>query len=569
MKKKKQEETTLLLELDLLSMQQQEEWYYGGSYGQQQRLSPSVPDYGHLNSSAPSSSSPSLVLLPNAPPYSAYATPSYAQAYDYGLGSSQQQQQQVYGGVEEGGAQAMSLGYGAPSSLDNYYGGQQDATSSIYAKPYDGGGGSGEVFVYDGGRGGAGAGGGGASEPYGARGTGASSWSSRNTDDAKDSAGAGGEEGGVQKYWVKLLPETTSSNPPKEVICQIGLDGVRMVDPSTSRTLRIYPLETIERWEVNEPSVFTFWAKSAVDFEQCTIRLQSSTHTINAILDTITAACVQLCEMVGKDGPSNYSKPSDSSAGAGTDISRHQKGSIVDWVSLRPRAVSEEEKQHWVPDEAASKCTNCKTEFSAFIRRHHCRNCGDIFCDKCTRGRTALTAGEDAQVVRVCDHCLGEVMQRLSNVKETSSKTSVRHTHEDLAKKLQEELERNASRKAARNSQSSSTNTNSSATSVLNCTKCGSISLVPSNSTQCPSCGFKVSEEHGRGQESGAGSFGSSPQFSSHFWSNSPAPQGSGPRMQEVACPTCTVHLQVQLPSSGTETIECGVCQHPFLVNAN
>ncbi|CAM6068761.1 unnamed protein product [Sphagnum tenellum] len=478
-------------------MQQQEEWYYGGSYGQQQRLSPSVPDYGHLNSSAPSSSSPSLVLLPNAPPYSAYATPSYAQAYDYGLGSSQQQQQ-VYGGVEEGGAQAMSLGYGAPSSLDNYYGGQQDATSSIYAKPYDGGGGSGEVFVYDGGRGGAGAGGGGASEPYGARGTGASSWSSRNTDDAKDSAGAGGEGGGVQKYWVKLLPETTSSNPPKEVICQIGLDGVRMVDPSTSRTLRIYPLETIERWEVNEPSVFTFWAKSAVDFEQCTIQLQSSTHTINAILDTITAACVQLCEMVGKDGPSNYSKPSNSSTGAGTDISRHQKGSIVDWVSLRPRAVSEEEKQHWVPDEAASKCTNCKTEFSAFIRRHHCRNCGDIFCDKCTRGRTALTAGEDAQVVRVCDHCLGEVMQRLCNVKETSSKTSVQHTHEDLAKKLQ--------------------------------VKC---------------------------------------LFSSHFWSNSPAPQGSGPRMQEVACPTCTVHLQVQLPSSGTETIECGVCQHPFLVNAN
>jgi hypothetical protein len=222
LKKKKQEETTLLLELDLLSMQQQEEWYYGGSYGQQQRLSPSVPDYGHLNSSAPSSSSPSLVLLPNAPPYSAYATPSYAQAYDYGLGSSQQQQQQVYGGVEEGGAQAMSLGYGAPSSLDNYYGGQQDATSSIYAKPYDGGGGSGEVFVYDGGRGGAGAGGGGASEPYGARGTGASSWSSRNTDDAKDSAGAGGEGGGIQKYWVKLLPETTSSNPPKEVICQVG-----------------------------------------------------------------------------------------------------------------------------------------------------------------------------------------------------------------------------------------------------------------------------------------------------------------------------------------------------------
>ncbi len=38
--------------------------------------------------------------------------------------------------------------------------------------------------------------------------------------------------------------------------------------------------------------------------------------------------------------------------------------------------------------------------------QHHCRNCGDLFCDRCTQGRTALTAEPDAEVVRVCDHCL-------------------------------------------------------------------------------------------------------------------------------------------------------------------
>ena len=31
---------------------------------------------------------------------------------------------------------------------------------------------------------------------------------------------------------------------------QVGLDGIRMMDPSTSRTLRIYPFETVIRWEV-------------------------------------------------------------------------------------------------------------------------------------------------------------------------------------------------------------------------------------------------------------------------------------------------------------------------------
>lgn len=40
-----------------------------------------------------------------------------------------------------------------------------------------------------------------------------------------------------------------------------------------------------------------------------------------------------------------------------------------------------------------------------FCFQHHCRNCGDIFCDKCTQGRTALTADENAPVVRVCDRC--------------------------------------------------------------------------------------------------------------------------------------------------------------------
>ncbi|KAI8549468.1 hypothetical protein RHMOL_Rhmol06G0026700 [Rhododendron molle] len=87
-----------------------------------------------------------------------------------------------------------------------------------------------------------------------------------------------------------------------------------------------------------------------------------------------------------------------------------------------------------------------------------------------------------------------EVTQRLSNPKEAASKSVGLQSHEDLAKKLQEEMERN------------------------------------------------------RKSSSGFRSDGS-----------------SGRRMKEVACPTCTVHLQVQVPSSGSETIECGVCQHPFL----
>jgi hypothetical protein len=35
------------------------------------------------------------------------------------------------------------------------------------------------------------------------------------------------------------------------------------------------------------------------------------------------------------------------------------------------------------------------------------------------------------------------------------------------------------------------------------------------------------------------------------------------------ALTTLAVELQVQVPTSGSETVECGVCQHAFLVSAN
>ncbi|XP_038973981.1 protein FREE1-like [Phoenix dactylifera] len=90
-----------------------------------------------------------------------------------------------------------------------------------------------------------------------------------------------------------------------------------------------------------------------------------------------------------------------------------------------------------------------------------------------------------------------EVTRRLSIAKETISRSSGVQSHENLARKLQEELDK----------------------------------------SRMASAGSKSSD-------------------------------GSGRRMREVAYPTCTVILQVQAPPSGSETIECGVCQHPFLVSS-
>ena len=38
----------------------------------------------------------------------------------------------------------------------------------------------------------------------------------------------------------------------------------------------------------------------------------------------------------------------------------------------------------WINDNMVTFCHNCKADFGFFTRKHHCRNCGNIFCYACT-----------------------------------------------------------------------------------------------------------------------------------------------------------------------------------------
>jgi hypothetical protein len=64
-----------------------------------------------------------------------------------------------------------------------------------------------------------------------------------------------------------------------------------------------------------------------------------------------------------------------------------------------------------IPDAMRPSCPSCNVAFSYTKRRHHCRLCGDVFCDACSSGRAVLPLeGEEFSVaVRVCDGCLVDV----------------------------------------------------------------------------------------------------------------------------------------------------------------
>lgn len=59
----------------------------------------------------------------------------------------------------------------------------------------------------------------------------------------------------------------------------------------------------------------------------------------------------------------------------------------------------------WIPDSLAEKCYGCHSSFSLVLRRHHCRRCGNVFCDACSSARIPLVAAGFFTPVRVCEKC--------------------------------------------------------------------------------------------------------------------------------------------------------------------
>ncbi|CAI9762944.1 unnamed protein product [Fraxinus pennsylvanica] len=60
------------------------------------------------------------------------------------------------------------------------------------------------------------------------------------------------------------------------------------------------------------------------------------------------------------------------------------------------------EKDHWVLNEPLTKRTSCGSDFNAFNRKCHYQNCGDIFSDKCTRGRGGISIISSPSICRTC-----------------------------------------------------------------------------------------------------------------------------------------------------------------------
>uniref|UniRef100_A0A1L8DMD8 Putative run domain-containing protein n=1 Tax=Nyssomyia neivai TaxID=330878 RepID=A0A1L8DMD8_9DIPT len=120
--------------------------------------------------------------------------------------------------------------------------------------------------------------------------------------------------------------------------------------------------------------------KVAAELNTLKRKWQEAQYTLEELGMQLSVSKLQISEL--KEKQSSH----DTSLGSATDMT----GSGV-----------------WAPDKLSSKCRSCNREFGITRRKHHCRNCGEIFCHNCSEQMAPLpnAQGQLGKPVRVCDGC--------------------------------------------------------------------------------------------------------------------------------------------------------------------
>ena len=85
-------------------------------------------------------------------------------------------------------------------------------------------------------------------------------------------------------------------------------------------------------------------------------------------------------------------------------------------LSLDEDPDSWEGKPMWRHDRDAKQCFGCKSNFTLILRKHHCRGCGEVFCNSCTKFRTKIYEHYKNKPVRTCQLCASPKLLKVSAV---------------------------------------------------------------------------------------------------------------------------------------------------------
>jgi hypothetical protein len=118
----------------------------------------------------------------------------------------------------------------------------------------------------------------------------------------------------------------------------------------------------------------------------------------------------------------NSQDSSDSSILATSITTPEKKERIIKKVSNKPKfpLTSDDDGGllgKWENDKYVKNCHICQTEFGFITRKHHCRSCGKVICNNCSKNRY--------QNKRVCDTCFDKLSRQGTELSVLPNDTSI------------------------------------------------------------------------------------------------------------------------------------------------
>ncbi|OSD06137.1 hypothetical protein PYCCODRAFT_1361249 [Trametes coccinea BRFM310] len=90
-----------------------------------------------------------------------------------------------------------------------------------------------------------------------------------------------------------------------------------------------------------------------------------------------------------------------------TNVSLKRSASVSKVIRrIRGEGLS---RDYWMDDELCKECYDCKSVFTTWRRKHHCRICGQIFCSRCASNIIKGARFGQEGMVRVCNLCLDKL----------------------------------------------------------------------------------------------------------------------------------------------------------------
>lgn len=83
--------------------------------------------------------------------------------------------------------------------------------------------------------------------------------------------------------------------------------------------------------------------------------------------------------------------------------------SEADYRKAKPDST---QTQFWMPDRYCKVCYGCEEAFTMYRRRHHCRMCGQIFCNTCSSFYIEGAMFNTPGLVRACRLCYDQQFER-------------------------------------------------------------------------------------------------------------------------------------------------------------